>query len=235
MRKKQISLFWIKQVAGGLALTVIASLATFQAAQAGSTWDLLDYEHHGDCDGGSTGCVTTNGSKSFYAFESDLTSATGMMDGDAALNTRNVSIDYVIGAGWLIDNAWLWIKAKDDAATRYADSTQSGRDGYEYLDLLSVEGQAVQVGSVEVDSNWYFGFNVKSFVLGSNTSPLSAMIAAINLPNGDSDFIFQNAKLRLDYHTVDCPPPTATPLPAAGWLFGSALLGFVTLSNRRKV
>ncbi len=29
--------------------------------------------------------------------------------------------------------------------------------------------------------------------------------------------------------------PTPVPLPAAAWLFGSALLGFVTLSNRRKV
>ena len=28
---------------------------------------------------------------------------------------------------------------------------------------------------------------------------------------------------------------TTVPLPAAAWLFGSALLGFVTLSNRRKV
>jgi hypothetical protein len=25
------------------------------------------------------------------------------------------------------------------------------------------------------------------------------------------------------------------PLPAAAWLFGSALLGFMTVSNRRKV
>lgn len=29
--------------------------------------------------------------------------------------------------------------------------------------------------------------------------------------------------------------PSPVPLPAAAWLFGSALLGFVTLSNRRKV
>lgn len=31
------------------------------------------------------------------------------------------------------------------------------------------------------------------------------------------------------------PPPPTVPLPAAAWLFGSALLGFITLSNRRKV
>ena len=29
--------------------------------------------------------------------------------------------------------------------------------------------------------------------------------------------------------------PTPVPLPAAAWLFGSALLGFITISNRRKV
>jgi hypothetical protein len=28
---------------------------------------------------------------------------------------------------------------------------------------------------------------------------------------------------------------SAVPLPAAAWLFGSALLGFMTVSNRRKV
>ena len=30
-------------------------------------------------------------------------------------------------------------------------------------------------------------------------------------------------------------PPSPVPLPAAAWLFGSALLGFISLSNRRKV
>lgn len=34
---------------------------------------------------------------------------------------------------------------------------------------------------------------------------------------------------------TDGKEPPAVPLPAAAWLFGSVLLGFVSLSNRRKV
>jgi len=34
---------------------------------------------------------------------------------------------------------------------------------------------------------------------------------------------------------IGASAPSAVPLPAAAWLFGSAVLGFVSLSNRRKV
>lgn len=36
-------------------------------------------------------------------------------------------------------------------------------------------------------------------------------------------------------HFIAGPEVAPVPLPAAAWLFGSALLGFVSLSNRRKV
>lgn len=36
-------------------------------------------------------------------------------------------------------------------------------------------------------------------------------------------------------HQIAGPGVSPVPLPAAAWLFGSALLGFVSLSNRRKV
>lgn len=36
-------------------------------------------------------------------------------------------------------------------------------------------------------------------------------------------------------HFIAGPEVSTVPLPAAAWLFGSALLGFVSLSNRRKV
>lgn len=220
-----------------LLLVSGAALVSVQGAQA-STWDSQDFERHedGGCSGHHSGCVTTYGSKSFTAFANDLTSGSGgLLDGDSASgSSKSFNISYTIGSGWLVDNAWLWVKAKDDATGLTADSTRTGRDGYEYMDLLTVEGANVTVGAVEVDSGWYFGFDVTQYVTGSHTSPLSAVVASVNLSRGDSDLIFQNAKLRLDYH-IDCPSPTATPLPAAAWLFGSALLGFVSLSNRRKV
>jgi hypothetical protein len=51
--------------------------------------------------------------------------------------------------------------------------------------------------------------------------------------NYDDEGHHGGSRLDLTYKTADCPPPV--PLPAAAWLFGSALLGFVSLSNRRKV
>jgi hypothetical protein len=58
---------------------------------------------------------------------------------------------------------------------------------------------------------------------------------------GTFDFIIgfnDSAKVDADYDDFVVGvkfAPSPVPLPAAAWLFGSALLGFVTLSNRRKV
>lgn len=233
----------------GVFITFSAILGTFQAAEANSFhfYNYGEREHeygngeheggddgHGGCGGGGGGtspCITTNYALSLFAYDVDQNIT---MDGDLNSRKLNISIAYPDLNNAFVDNAWLWIKAKDDSTS---DSTAYNGDGKEYLDLLKVEDQSVSVDKVEVDtSDWFFKFNVKNFITGSYVSPLDALIASVNLEHGQSDLIFQNARLDIDYHTVYCPPPpNPVPLPAAAWLFGSALLGFVSLSNRRKI
>jgi hypothetical protein len=88
-----------------------------------------------------------------------------------------------------------------------------------------IEGTPVSTQWWAIDGqDWYMAYDVTNLL---NGTPFTASILA------SGDFYFKNARLDLDYKTADCPPPV--PLPAAAWLFGSALLGFVSLSNRRKV
>lgn len=228
----------LTHLALGVLLAISAGLVSIQSAEA-SFYGRGEHEelgrHHGGCDGGGGGggsdnCITTDYSSSYYAYAQNQNLP---MDGDTS-GQRTVDIAYPNDIGGLLDSARLYVLAKDDATT---DSTRYGGDGQEYLDILRVEGQRVSVNAVEVDNNgkWLFGFDVKQFVT-PNDSPLSFLLATLNLCIGQSDLIFENARLDLKYHTVDCPPPPSpVPLPAAAWLFGSALFGFVTLSNRRKV
>jgi hypothetical protein len=220
-------------------LAISATLVSIQSAEASSFYGRGENEEHGTehggCGGGGGGhdCVITNYTSSYYAFQTDIAR---LMDGDiSSLRNLKVGIDYSLPSVAL-DSAYLFIKARDDATGSNADSTSRNGDGQEFLDILKVEGQNVSVNAVEINSSdWYFKFNVKDFVTGSHTSPLDMLLASVNLEHGQSDLIFQNARLDLNYHTEYCPPPSAVPLPAAAWLFGSALFGFMTLSNRRKV
>ena len=55
---------------------------------------------------------------------------------------------------------------------------------------------------------------------------------AINLNDSDSDFIDYDAMAGSDLKNCDV---SEVPIPAAGWLFASAIVGFVGLSNRRRI
>lgn len=62
-----------------------------------------------------------------------------------------------------------------------------------------------------------------SFRIGLNLSTLVT----------DKDYCVADQIIRTNYLTDKCL--STVPVPAAAWLFGSALLGFVTISNRRRV
>ena len=228
---------------------MVASLVTFQAAEANGMTE-YDFYHHnerhheagdgvheGGCtDGSNTSpCIITNYAISKFAYAdaqgNEFDQSIPMVAGQSSAQL-NISVAYPDLSGTIVDNAWLWIKAMDDTTSDW------GSDGTEYLDLLKVEGQSVNVKAVEVDaSKWFFKFDVKSFITGTHVSPLDALIASVYLNCGASqkDLIFQNARLDIDFHTEYCLPPSSVPLPAAIWLFGSVLIGFVSLSNRHKV
>lgn len=70
-----------------------------------------------------------------------------------------------------------------------------------------------------MDNNW-----TTTSYLNVSTLP-NALITKITFSASQNAFETDNHAYKV----------SAVPLPAAAWLFGSALLGFVTLSNRRKV
>jgi hypothetical protein len=80
-------------------------------------------------------------------------------------------------------------------------------DGYNYL--------AIHFGQEELLFHWLYNLHNTTFEISG-------------MPHGLSNY-----RAYTDYN--EPPPPPAVPLPAAAWLFGSALLGFVSLSNRRKI
>jgi hypothetical protein len=229
----------LKRMLAGLALTAFASLATFQAAQANSVggWEQSrgEWEHdgkdHGHC-GGDTGlpCGLTNQTATFLQFNSEHD------DEDEGIKlsyndnrTEGISIKYDL-TDMIVKSAKLWICARDDA--KVAEGTSNGKDLNEMAAITKVEGSTITPDWTEIDGlGWYLGLDVTSYILDPHTSPLTALLAVKNV--GSKDFIFKNAKLDITYDTESCPSPV--PLPAAAWLFGSALIGFVSMSNRRKV
>jgi hypothetical protein len=70
------------------------------------------------------------------------------------------------------------------------------------------------------DNNW-----TTTSYLNVSTLPNGPLITKITFSASQNAFETDNHAFKV----------SAVPLPAAAWLFGSALLGFVTLSNRRKV
>jgi hypothetical protein len=85
---------------------------------------------------------------------------------------------------------------------------------------------------------------------GQGCSQGTTLQLQFKISNVDSDTIFDwavanTAGFRFATHIIDFDDPDSTatsgmfasvvPIPAAAWLFGSALLGFMTMANRRRV
>ncbi len=150
--------------------------------------------------------------------------------------TKTFDINYSLGDNWVINSAKLWLRAVDDytvAGVSYhcANSSQCSDDNIsstpqdrsEQTKVISIEGIEGTYGStVEINNfDWYdLNVNVANYL--SNTDKnFSATIKAIT-----GDYFYKNAKLVIDY---DIKP---VPVPAAVWLFGSALLGL--MGKKRK-
>jgi hypothetical protein len=93
------------------------------------------------------------------------------------------------------------------SATANNGANQFVSDGYDYL--------AIHFGQGELLFHWLYNLHDVTFEISG-------------LPKGLSNY-------RAYTDGNEPPPPPPVPLPAAAWLFGSALLGFVSLSNRRKI
>ncbi len=95
------------------------------------------------------------------------------------------------------------------------------------------------------DFGKYSGSTFRAWNLDSDVQNL-AISYLTNLDNGKVTdhykitYLFDNSNLKSsDFHDVTQDLvtfiPSPVPLPAAAWLFGSALLGFISLSSRRRV
>jgi len=131
----------------------------------------------------------------------------------------NVSIGYDSSNWASINSAYLSVKMVDDQLI----------DRMERADITSINGGGDPgVTSVEVAvwSDWYWDIDVSSYLTMGMASILNFDL--VSLGGKKRDYIFNNARLSVDYNAI----PNAVPVPAALFLFAPALLGFLGL--RRK-
>jgi hypothetical protein len=136
----------------------------------------------------------------------------------------SVGINYDSTNWASINSATLSVKMRDDER----------RDWREWADITSINGGAdPEFAHVEVGrSRWYWKIDVSSYLTLGQASILNFVLESKTkkLSRGyyTGDYLFKNARLRVDYNAI----PNAVPVPAALFLFAPALLGFFGL--RRK-
>ncbi|WP_459990084.1 hypothetical protein [Methylosoma difficile] len=146
------------------------------------------------------------------------------------------SIAYAIQSNWNVTSAKLALKLTDDQCIAgHGSACPETLDAPEQAKVFSLEGYLVSVPTVEIDSYGWYEFNVPdllSLILTSTTSPLTGAVRPINNARpSTADFSYKNAKLVLTYDEVVPTPPV--PVPAALWLFGSALVGMSAVSRKK--
>jgi hypothetical protein len=86
---------------------------------------------------------------------------------------------------------------------------------------VSIQGQSYDMYDLGNTADY-----IRATFTASSTSEL------VTFGNGTTDIA---SRAVVNAYALENVTPSAVPLPAAAWLFGSALFGFVSLSNRRKV
>jgi hypothetical protein len=148
----------------------------------------------------------------------------------------NYSNLYNLGNNLKINSAKLWLLAVDDyygshcsaqggTSSRCNDDNnrRTQQDPSEYAKIVNIEGMPGNYGSpVEISEfKWYdLNINVASY-LSKVDGKFSATVKA-----ACGDFWYKNAKIVVDY---DLKP---VPVPAAIWLFGSALMGLTGMKRK---
>lgn len=144
-------------------------------------------------------------------------------------SSKNIAISYSLGSNWTITSAKLWLKGVDDSfnythCTSFScnDGSGTGEDASEQAQIVNIEGNSGLFASTEIGKyGWYdLNLDVKQYLLSSLIGVFDAKVQ----PDAGKDFYFKNAKLVIDYQVV--------PVPAAAWLFGSALMGLIGLKRK---
>lgn len=151
---------------------------------------------------------------------------------------KSFSIAYTVSSNWKINSAKLWIKAVDDyhwghcSGGTCKDGGSKGLDPAEFAKITELEGTPVNYTKTAINSyGWYdLNIDVSSFLLdGILNGKIAAVGKSFKQKCLAPDFWYKNAKLVIDY---DVKP---VPVPAAVWLFGSALLSLTGVKRKLPV
>jgi hypothetical protein len=118
------------------------------------------------------------------------------------------------------DNAAdLWIFEIGGAIESF--NVQISTDNVTYIDLGDISGQP---SGIDIDA-----------VAGVTLGTLYSYVLLIDVLPDQSGSPFGEADIDAVGAISSAPPVNPVPVPAAVWLFGTALIGFVGMSRRRKV
>lgn len=182
--------------------------------------------------------VSLAATQSFWATtaQSDTAWAPKFLNGGG---TKTFDIKYNLGNDWVINSAKLWLLAVDDYHGNHCsaqgatsphcsddNNPSTYQDPSEKALITKIEGHTGSFNTpLEIGSfKWYdLNINVASY-LSNTDKKFSAVVKAAY-----GDFWYKNAKIVVDYDVK------AVPVPAAIWLFGSALLGLTGLKRKPTV
>lgn len=184
--------------------------------------------------------VSFAATQSFYATGNANSDAPFLIDGTGSNSSKSFSISYTLGSNWIINSAALWLKAVDDnnngnhctsfgTAPCTDSSVGSYYDPEEWAAITSIEGNAVtHFGPTAIDAyGWYnLGLDVKASLLDGVFNAIVRPTSSANALTLPADFWYKNARIDIDYSLKPVP------VPAAIWLFGSALLGLTGLKRK---
>ncbi len=183
--------------------------------------------------------VSSAATQSFWATTSQSDTAWApkfLNEGGSKTFNINYSSLYNLGNNLTINSAKLWLLAVDDyygnhcseqggTSSHCNDDTnrRTQQDPLEQAKIVNIEGIPGIYGSpIEINEfKWYdLNINVANY-LSIVDGQFSATVKA-----ACGDFWYKNAKLVVDY---DLKP---VPVPAAIWLFGSALMGLTGMKRK---
>lgn len=144
------------------------------------------------------------------------------------------------GAGYLGYNDWILPSAlnqDDSGPCSGADCTDSDMGHLFYTELSGTSGSSI-LGSGDTDLNLFSNIQISlgagDATYWTSTTNASNTARAWNFSFADGEQS-HNFKVNAGYvWAVRVGDVTAVPIPAAVWLFGSGLLGLVSMARRKK-
>lgn len=136
------------------------------------------------------------------------------------------------------EGGWTTIFANNDYATTTADQIMAGglvastavnTFGFRFMTRAKSDGTLSSSSKTITDATNAVGMAPLSVNFFATIEEGGSLILWLDDGSGTPDFDFSDMGIR-----ITAVPITAVPVPAAGWLFGSALLGMISAARRRQ-